>query len=523
MDLDFTQLLGDTVPTQVTLGTALNQTLPLPIGTFLEFNQSPIKGTYAATGLAGVCTDAFAGGAGAAEPLITSGTCGTRTAWGLYGDLLISDIPISAFAGGLSGINYSSLLTQIIPVLKKLNSSVERDVQFRLNTPPARLADGGYDSSEFTPYNHDVQQVVPLGFGYVLKLPSLPKFSGNYADGVLALAGATVPGRGVVPLGLGAAVNTTGASTTDIQAGLPSTGLMVVREAPTHHGIEGDQYAVMVLALSLKSLSSASAGLATSALFPRLPNNKLVFDITGANPMVIPGAFIVPPEGAKFNFAGRTFQFRSAPSTTGSNVYRVEFSDASGHRWVITGDVGSPSFSLPVPPAGFDDRIFTNSAQTTQSTYTVQLVGLNSDPANGGTAISFSQLAELGSTNANRLTDFTTAFAAVAYSAPTVSWTTPNAGNATISASTPVAVTVSNFMVGASAGNDGYVQLSFTGGSGCGGTANGQAADSSGKVAINIPAGCSGSAITMTATLVDINGLAISPSVSASVTGITIN
>ncbi len=37
----------------------------------------------------------------------------------------------------------------------------------------------------------------------------------------------------------------------------------------------------MALAVSVKGLSDTSVGLAVSALFPRIPGNKLVFDPTG--------------------------------------------------------------------------------------------------------------------------------------------------------------------------------------------------------------------------------------------------
>jgi hypothetical protein len=531
-DLDFNQVIGTSVKTQVSLGTAFNGPVDLPVGTFLQFIQNPLKSTDAAAGLAGVCTDTFAGGSGMAEPLITSGQCGTRTAWALEGNLDIGDLPISALTSGLKNIDWGGVLTQLQPAFKKFNSSVGRDVQFKLNP-----YDGGFDTSQFATYNHDFAGV-PLGFGYVVQVPTLPQFQGQYLDGVLVVPGSNVPGRGIVPLGLGAGVDSTPAtvSTTDVQAQLPAPGLILVRSSPLHGGLEGFSYGIGMAAVQLATIQT---NLVASAILYRVPGNKLTFDLSGNNPITMPMGFVAVPENAKFN-AGtnalpslplRTFKFAAAPNTTGLNVMRVQFQNSAGHTWTVMADVASPTFTLPTPPGtpvAYEDRVYdTNSPGSQKSTMLVQMIGLSSTAAAGGNPIAFTQLVELGSTNADRLTDLTTAFSVDSYGRPKIAWTTPSSAGSTILHGTNVTVTVTNFLVGLTATADGIVRLSFTGGTGCTGTVDGTVDTSGGQgqISIQLPQGCTGTNMTLTATLYDNEGTPqpISPAVSASIGSITIN
>jgi hypothetical protein len=342
-----------------------------------------------------------------------------------------------------------------------------------------------------------------------------------------------------VPLGVGAGVDSTPAtvSTTDLQANLPSAGLILVRSAPLHAGLEGFSYGIGMAAVKLSTIQT---NLVASAILYRVPGNKLSFDLSGNNPISMPQGFAPVPENAKFN-AGtsalpslglRSFKFGAAPNTTGLSVLRVQFSNSAGRRWTVMTDVANPTFTLPTPPGTptpFEDRIYdTNGAGAQKATMLVQFLGLNSNPAGAGSPVSFVNLVELGSTNADRLTDLTTAFSVDSYSRPKIAWTTPSSAGSTILHGTNVAVQVTNFQVGQTATADGIVRISFTGGgAGCTGTVDGTTDTSGGQgqISIQLPAGCTGTNMTLTATLYDNQATPqpISPAVSAPITGITIN
>jgi hypothetical protein len=538
-DLSLAQLLGPSEETDIVIGSAINQMdVPIPAGVYLGFTDSLIKGNVSALGLAGTCVD----GTGAPDTAkINAGTCGTRSAWALAGDVPLGDLPIDAFAGGTSNIDFGKVLSRIIPIFKKFNSSVARDVQFSLKTTPMTMGEYDFkDTSSFTTQDHVFDQV-PLAFNFAVTIPDLPKFKGSFADGAIVLGGANVTGRGVVPLGMGVAVNTATPvdAKTDIQAELPSAGLISMRMAPTHHGIEGSDYGLVALALSLKSLTDASAGVATSAIYGRVAGNQLKFDPKGATPVSLGGDFLNFPEGAKYNFTNaaqpglpaRTFKL-ALPSTvtlTGVTMIRVAFTDALEHRWVVymsqTEATGASGVRLPTPPGAFTDRTFSGGTTNVgvRSTMLAQAIRLNDNPGAAGNAISFQGLVEQNSTNYDRITDFTTGFSFIDYARPTVAWNTPSTAGTTVMKSGTVKVDVTGFKVGTMAGDDGIVRLTFPGNANCADIdTNTDASAGKGEITISLASlgsGCTG-AVTMKAMLYDNQGTpqAIAPEVSASIT-----
>ncbi len=531
-NLNVTALLGPSVPTDIVIGSAINQMdVPIPAGAFLGFGSQKIKDDIAGQGLNGTCVD----GSGAPdEAKIAAGTCGTRTAWALAGDVPLGDLPIDAVAGGLGNINIGMLLGRIVPIFKKFNSSVVRDVQFTLRPTPG--ADAGVpnftDQSQYTTANHDFTQI-PLAFNFVLKMPDLPRFKGTYVDGVAVIGGASAVGRGVVPLGIGVGVNTAPVDAQIDKLEPLQIGQIGVRMAPTHHGLEGSHYGLLIAAISAKALSDASAGVGASALFPRLPGNKLVFDPAGNTPLDLSGqAFPVFPEGAKFNYAGtadgavpaRSFRLRAAGSTTGAvpgvNVVRVSFADAIETRWDILVDATNTDFTVPPAPGTMRDRLFANNiAGGTRSDLLVQAFRMTKDPLVSTSApVTFNDYVELNDTNAERTTDFLTAFSFLNYGRPTITFKTPAASPATITAGSKLVVTVKGFVLSAT---DGAVKFGFTGGpAACtGGVVSAETMAGSGDVEYTLPAGCVGAGITVRAELVKaVDSSVLSPAVAATLT-----
>lgn len=541
-NLNLTALLGPSVPTDIVIGSAINQMdVPIPAGAFLGFGDQQIKNTIAGQGLNGTCLDSSGQ---PDEARITAGTCGTRTAWALAGDIPLGDLPIDQVAGGLDNINIGTLLGRIVPIFKKFNSSVIRDVQFTLRDTPG--ADAGNpdfsDQSQYTTANHDFTQI-PLAFNFVVKTPELPRFKGTYVDGVAIIGGASAVGRGVVPLGIGVGVNTMPVDGQIDRLEPLQAGQIGVRMAPTHRGLEGSHYGLLIAAISAKALSDASAGIGASALFPRLPGNKLVFDPAGATPVdVSTQAFPVFPEGARFNYAGmadgalpaRSFRFSAmgamALQTSGINVLRVSFADALETRWDIIVDpsgpgfLATPGFTVPPAPAGLRDRIFANGmANGTRSTLLVQAFRMVKEPLNlPSTAVTFTDFVELNDTNMDRTTDFLTAFSFLDYGRPTVDFKTPSSSPATITRGSKLVVQVGGFSIGTTPGtNDGVVRLSFTGGTGCTDVVLNTEVPmaGSGELEHTLPMSCIGTNISIRAELLKPDGTTpIAPAVASTIT-----
>lgn len=530
-NLSIAQLLGPSVPTDIKIGSAINQTgVPIPAGVFLGFGDQQIKNNFAGQGLAGTCAD---------ETKVLAGECGTRTAWALAGDVPLGDLPIDAVAGGLDNINIGALLSRILPIFKKFNSSVVRDVTFNLKATPMTNGKPDFsDQAHFITQDHNFTQI-PLAFSYVAKLPELPKFKNAYVDGVAIIGGASVPGQGVVPLGIGVGVNTNPVDgQTDKQADLPAQGLVQLRMAPTHDGLEGGEYGLVIAGISAKGLTDSSAGLGASAIFARLPNNALVFDPKGATPVDVSSqSFPIFPEGAKFNFTntaqgaipGRSFRFGATPDLSQINVLRVSFADDKEHRWdvLMNPTAAAAGFTLPAIPGGTThaDRLFANGmASGDRSTLVVQALRLNTKPSGGGAAISFNDFVELNDTNADRTTDLLTAFGFLDYGRPTVAFTTPKDNNSTIAKGSKIVVQVKNFKIGTTAADDGVVKLSFSMGgnpvTGCDPTnLKTETMAGNGELEYTLPMSCAGAGLSMKAELLMIDEMtAVAPAVSSTQT-----
>jgi hypothetical protein len=309
--------------------------------------------------------------------------------------------------------------------------------------------------------------------------------------------------------------------------------------APTHDGIEGDQYGILALALSLKSLGGGS-GLSVSGTFTHPPMNKLAFDPTGMTPLPLVSSFPIYPEGAKYNYSdtdspGLTKRTFKIPTATGSDldkdlkmgttVVRVTFQDVQEHRWVVYADparVSTDGFHLPKPPMTAVDRTFNNDMNTSgRGNLVVQTIRL----ADGSTPVTFKNLVEASSTNFDRATDLTAGFSLIDYGSPGIGWSSPAPGSTVAHGSTAV-VNVSDFTVGMPTDPtaDGYVQVTFVGGMGCDTPALGQtpSTDGKGNVNITIPTTCMGS-VMATAILVDPTGTPLNPPVAAPAVALTVN
>lgn len=535
--LSLSQLLGPSVPTDVKIGSAVNAMgVKIPAGVFLGFGDQKIKNNIAGQGLAGVC---FKPSGEADEAAIATGSCGIRSSWALAGDVPLGDLPIDAVSGGVDNINIGQLLSRILPIFKKFNSSVVRDVKFTLKTTPQ--VDGGYvfsDQSQFTTADHDFTQV-PLAFSFAAKLPDLPKFRGAYVDGAAIVGGSFVGGRGVIPLGIGVGVNTDTNAQVDKQGNYASAGLVQVRMAPNHHGLEGSTYGLLVAAISAKAINDPSAGFGASAIFARVPGNKLVFDLAGTSPIDVSNlSFPSFPDGAKFNYSNTALpalparSFRMVNATpidfSGVNVIRVSFADGSEHHWDIVADPATiaAGFTLPKPPGTAADRLFTNGISSgSRSALVVQALRLNTTPGvEGGTAVSFLNFVEMSSTNAERTTELLTGFSFLDFGAPSVKFTAPKDNPATLTKGAKISIEASKFKIGTAPEADGVIKLTFTAAGApvavCPDQVfNAETTAGSGTVDYTLPATCVGDNLVLRAELMRADGTTpIAPAVWSTVT-----
>jgi hypothetical protein len=515
------QLLGPTRQVRFNLLGQQRETT-LPAGAYAALGTDAIQTEVSAQGVAGECDASFLAGEDR-EAAILAGTCGTRSAWALAGDVPLSELPPTIFG---PAVDLNQVLAQSIPLLRRFQSSVVRDVQFRLKPTPgaAEGAPNFTDVAHFTPLTHDFQQM-RLGFPFAVRVPELPRYRNAYLDSASVLGVASVPGRGLVPLGLGMAVNTSPADpNTDTQAGLPEPGLVSVRMAPAHHGLEGNPYRLLVLASSNAAATDASAGAASSGLSERIPGDRLLFDPKGASPIAITGSFLSIPDGARYNFdvapwrglEGRQFRFLVAPDLSGATLLRVGFTNRAGRRWTVLMDPAhaTTGFRLPVPPAPFEDRTYYGDTGT-RSRLLVQMLAARTQE---GDPLGPVRLVESRDAT-ERLSELAHAFSVLDYGRPEVAWVVPSEDGANVPAGFTVRVRVSAFKPGSAQTDDGYVLLSFSGGTGCEGqTVRGdvEVSQGLGEVEMLLPQGCSGSGVQLNATLVDPSGAPLRPAVTRS-------
>lgn len=520
-DLSASLLVGPTRTVPVNFNGQTVQ-VALPAGAYAVLpGQPPLQTEVSAQGLAGVCEGSLAG-VSDPEAAVAQGACGTRTAWALAGDIPPTSLPV--IGGGVTDPN--QFLAQVLPLLRRLSSSVVRDVAYRLEpTPGASTGQPDYSRQEHFPrVDHDYQQV-PLAFPFAVRVPTLPRYRNAWADGVLVLGMAQVSGRGMVPLGLGVAANTSPADAlTDQQPGLPAPGLIGVRMAPAHHGLEGSPYVLAATASS--NPNDASAGAASSTLLQRLPSNRVPFDARGAAPVALSGTFLPVPEGARYNFlsedyrglAGRQLRFVTPPDLSGATLLRVSFVNRAERRWTVLLEPSraAAGLRLPQPPGSLEDRTYYGDLSGSRSPLAVQALALRRAP--GGPLLSLRALLEPDGADLERMGELATAHSTLDSGRPLVSFVEPAEDGRTLPPGSTVRVRVSSFRLGTAITDDGLVLLSLSGGSGCEGlTVRGTVEDSPGRgeLSLPLPAACSGQQVRLTATLVHSDDSPLRPPVSS--------
>jgi hypothetical protein len=512
-DVSASLLAGPVREVEFTMGGQAREAT-LPAGAYVVLPGSTLAVTdVSAQGLAGVCGAAPEGSA-SAEAAMAAGACGTRTAWALGGDIPLNALPL--VSGGT--VDVGRLLAQTIPLLRTFSSSVVRDVEFRLKETPSEPDSGApdyRDQSHFVTVDHDFKedQRMGLGFQFAVRVPALPSYRG-YMDSAAVLGAVRVPGRGVVPLGLGMGVNTNPADpNTDLQVGLPAPGLVSVRMAPAHHGLEGSPYELMITASSSAASRDATAGAASSVLIHRTLRT-LPFDPRGTTAVAVTGPFLPVPEGARYNYnrvaelglEGRQLRLLGGPELPAATVLRAVFTNRAERHWVVLMDVAraGTGVRLPLPPEGLEDRTYYGDTVGSRSPMGMQALAVRRTGTSAGAAVNLHGLVEADGVDLEHLGELTVAWSALDYGRPLVTWLEPEEDGQSVSKGSKVKVRVLRFRVGSGISDDGYVRLTFAGGTGCEGLVEeGTVVDAQGQMELALPSGCSGTGVRLTATLME--------------------
>ncbi len=492
--------------------------MSLPSGSALWLSGSAAP-EVAAPGVAGVCDGSLAG-VGDVELAVRSGACGTRTAWALTGALALKDLPLNVLQPGMDPLLQ---LGRLLPGSTGFFSTLARDARFTLApTPGIGTEEPDLHAAEYAqplPFEQRAPGV-RLSFPFAVRVPPLPQYRDAYLDRAYVLATVAVPGRGMVPLGLGAAANVAPADpNTDADARLGRPGQVPVRMAPAHQGLEGQPYRLVVSAVGAPAPDGT---VATSSLVVGLAAPR--FDPDGANPVDAGLGFLAVPEAARYNFDREAHQdLKGRELKAGvdmrASLVRAEFTTRAGRRWTVLMNPDDTNGGVRVPraPVGVEDRTYDSVLLGGRSRLQVEALrasGLDRREGEGP-----QRLVAADGPGMERLADLTDAVSVLSLGRPEVAWRHPEADGQRLARGSAVRVGVSGFQLGAAPGGQGQVRMSLRGGVGCDGSAllrSEPVTPGRGEVELDLPAQCWGLGVMLVATLVDDKGEPLRPPVTAS-------
>ena len=388
-NLSLGSLLGPSVT--VSIGGAIGQSFPLPVGAEVSFAGENLDCTYEGLGAAGGCGLAVLDGG--ANPF----TCGNRPAWGLGGPIPSSQL--ESLLASPTAPTLGELLTIAAPAFPSFASGVGFDVPYAEQAPvlsdtvpnSCNAASPGKGTtpipapSNLTPFQLQLDTAVDLVAD--VTLPPLPQLAGACVQTAIVFGGVLSPQVGLLPLGMSAAsiLNAVGAPdatclTYDPLNATAADGNIGLHLAPAHGGFEGLPYGVLALA-GLDSSTGAVSGLLQS--FADLPYDTAV-SFSGQQ-------FLGFAQGATYTSASRSFAL-GAGLVTAPTLYRLRFVEGGGAatgpdgQWAVQVPPGSPPIVLPVPPSPFEDRTVGASANvealqlSSASATSTQLVDFSNGP-----------------------------------------------------------------------------------------------------------------------------------------------
>jgi PKD repeat protein len=397
IDLDFTKLLGEVYRYRVKIGNLFDDFLALPSGLLLKIGDQAIKGEYTAV----------------AEP-------GRRDAWAIGGkipfDKLLAILtPILGGGGDPANIPFGQIIAQILPLFEDFLHFVKTDVSVTEvpKVPDTGDINGNGSMTDLVPdFGNPVgfptvtaRVSQPLSLATSLAVPPLPQYNSTFLEGVVVLSGANVAGRGLVPLGLTAAVDAPAPGETpdgfvDVDPVTPGNQSTVTfKMSPRHDGLEGSRFFFATLALSLRvgtGSSTSVSGIITQT------------DQVGPDTMV-GSSFLGFPETASFDPFTRRFEL-GVPVANGT-FHRADFKGPDGDWRVYfkaPAGAGVPAFVLPVPPGAGDRAVA--ACDGGQPCTRLRVLTLATAACLGGPAPDLDAISAFGTVNLGRLDDCLAAF-----------------------------------------------------------------------------------------------------------------
>jgi hypothetical protein len=370
-DLNFATIIGEFVPTVIDIEGITEeggQEVSLPEGLVIGLGDQNFKGDYVALSDKG----------------------GPGIGWALGGQVALSKVGsiISSVAGSGEDINVGAVLSAILPFFATFDHAIVSGLEF---DPAARSAgDPNFQDVTMTPdtllmlsaeYDLPDLPCAPKGFSGGGDRCGTPLFSfddgdttqlvtecpagetcedvSSYTSGAVLLTGVVVPGQGLVPLGISAALDDADGDTTDEFDGVaeqsgddaPAPGTLLLDYAPPHDGVEGNLYVTVAIALDINSIAGtdnlgASIITQVSRSLPTEGNN-------------FAGNSFLESQGGSFNKATGAFALQKKGS---ADFYRVNFDDGGELEWNVWFDgTNAGSFTLADLPQHGDADIATRS------------------------------------------------------------------------------------------------------------------------------------------------------------------
>ncbi|MFH1833596.1 MAG: hypothetical protein ABH877_01110, partial [bacterium] len=357
INIDFTTLIGEMLTRHVKIGSLVDEEVPLPSGIVLTVSGENVKEDY--------------------QPF---GVAGPRVAWGIGGKVPIAEIIriltplLSGGTPDMESLAIGAILAKVMPFFDNfrhaINSSVTITDLDKVVDDGTTIKDpvGNPNGAANPDYNRDGETTdlvanyqsfpevnltlsQPLTARTSMTPPTLPKATnGSYLEGVIVISGVMVPGRGLVPLGISAAVDA--ANDEDVADGIIDTdpdtagnqSKLELKLAPKHGGIESGKFVFIVLALSLDFGDDRSNQISGFVVYPDVA--------TG-----LPASITLPPAFLGFatgTHSTATRSFTVTNTDSAKTFIRAEFSGGEDKKWHVY--FPGSGFALPVPPAGMTDR-----------------------------------------------------------------------------------------------------------------------------------------------------------------------
>ena len=310
LDLNFDLILGPSVDR--TLGPPINQDGDIPSGVTLTFNGDALIGSFVAT-----------------APV------GARSLWTIGGRIALNDILLDV-VGSLSGdLDIGAIIATVLPFFENFYS----DVSPRLPL----LAEG-----TFPVRDPELALSVPTQRRVAIEVPTLPALDRGFADTLIVLGGALVPGEGFIPLGITGGADATGNATPDGEVDgdtdTPEKDPLSMAMAPMHGPTLSSQSRYMFAGVSLLlddydgAPREASSGL-IRLLEPGAPLPETVELGADGFPSFALGSSWSGAEGDRTLSLG--------DGETGFELLRVVFRDAQDHLWIVYAPGDTDAIVMP--------------------------------------------------------------------------------------------------------------------------------------------------------------------------------